>query len=142
MNVGSSLGPMKLSQGGVESRGSFGLLFLEPIARCMSTLGYVHYNSIMDQGMWSWLVVSVHGASTCVYQACYSILRIQKKNKTWSLSSCTSWCSGGNRHKQITVIQCDVSPDARMQRVVGGITECQSGSPFPLFKDSVVSIRL
>ena len=31
-----------------------------------------------------------------------------------------SWCSGGNRHKQTTVIQCDVSSNRQMQSVVGG----------------------
>lgn len=49
----------------------------------------------------SWIRACGHGMwSVCmehlphVYQACYSILRIQKKKKTWSLSSCTHGAVG------------------------------------------------
>ena len=72
----------------MESRGGFGLPFLEPTATCMSTLESVHYNSVMD-------MVSVLGVSTMDLSGMILNTEDTKKSNTWSLSSCTHGAVGG-----------------------------------------------
>lgn len=105
----------------MDSRSGFGQPFLESTATCMSTLVSVYYNFIMDQGMWSWHVVSVHGASTTCVSGMLLNPEDPEKEEDVVLIFMHSWCSGENRHKPITVIQDNVSPNGSIQRVVGGV---------------------